>query len=140
MQVVDWFVGAAPFIADCRAQPRAWEKLVCLGNGERRDGCDAQPFLANVLCQPRSAWSGWERGSGCRLAVKRCALGPAVRPAGDGVAEHPLGGCEVGPGARRCGDRDLAVLLQGAVAGGVARDSVLPAAPQDATPGATEGA
>ena len=30
--------------------------------------------------------------SGCRLAVKRCALGPAGRPSGDSGTEHPLGG------------------------------------------------
>src|SRR3954452_5613612 len=44
-----------------------------------------------------------QRGSGCRLVVKRCALGPAGRPVGDGGAEHPLGGGQVGPGARRGG-------------------------------------
>jgi hypothetical protein len=38
------------------------------------------------------------------------------------------------------GDRDGDVLLVGAVAGGVIGDAVLPAAPQDATPGASEGA
>jgi hypothetical protein len=30
--------------------------------------------------------------SGCRLAVKRGALGPVGRPSGDGGAGHPLGG------------------------------------------------
>ncbi|MGZ4331904.1 MAG: hypothetical protein ACXVXL_28375, partial [Solirubrobacteraceae bacterium] len=39
-----------------------------------------------------------ERNSGCRLAVKRCALGPAGRWFGDGGAEHPLGGSDVGHG------------------------------------------
>src|ERR1035437_1567774 len=42
-----------------------------------------------------------ERNSGCRLAVKRFALGFAGRPVGDGSVGHPLGGSEVGPGARR---------------------------------------
>ena len=61
---------------------------------------------ADVLCQPPSA-----RGSGCRLAVN--ASRSALRAAnfGDGGAEHPLGGSEVGAGPRRCGDRDRAVLL-----------------------------
>src|SRR5918992_1544612 len=81
-----------------------------------------------------------EWGSGCRLAVKRFALGPLGRPVGDGCAEHPLGGGEVGAGPRRGGDRDRAVLLRCAVAGGVVGDAVLPAAPQDAGPGAAEGA
>jgi hypothetical protein len=40
-----------------------------------------------------------ERVSGCRLAVKRCALGPFGRPLGDGGAGHPLGGS--------CGARGL---------------------------------
>ena len=88
----------------------------------------------DVLCQPR------ERSSGCRRAVKRFALGPAVRPSGDGGAEHPLGGGCVGQGARRVGDSHRDVLLQGAVAGGVVRGAVLPAAPYDAAPGAAEGA
>jgi hypothetical protein len=39
-----------------------------------------------------------QRVSGCRLAVKRFALGPSGRPMGDGAAEHPLGGGCVGPG------------------------------------------
>ena len=54
---------------------------------------------------PLGSSSGW------RLAVKRCALGPAGRPSGDSGAGHPLGGGEVGPGARRSRDRhhDMAV-------------------------------
>src|SRR5207248_8846995 len=87
--------------------------------------------------RPVSTLSG---DSGCRLAVKRFALGPAGRRFGDGGAEHPLGGSEVGHGARRGGDGDRAVLLQGAVAGGVVGGAVLPAAPDDAAPGASEGA
>jgi hypothetical protein len=48
-----------------------------------------------------------ECGSGCRLAVKRFALGPAGRHVDDGFAEHPLGGSEVGAGPRRRGDDRL---------------------------------
>src|SRR4051812_14081334 len=81
-----------------------------------------------------------ERGSGCRLAVKRCALGPAARPAGDGGAEHPLGGGQVEPGARPVRDADGDVVLEAAVAGGVVGDAVLPAAPEHAAPSAPEGA
>ena len=58
---------------------------------------------------------------------------------GDGVAEHPLGRGWVGPGARAGGDDDGGVLFQAAVAGGVIRGVVLPAAPDDAAPGAAEG-
>jgi hypothetical protein len=39
-----------------------------------------------------------ERGSGCRLAVKRFAFGPAGRRFGDGGGEHLLGGSGVGAG------------------------------------------
>ena len=67
-----------------------------------------------------------DRDSGCRLAVKRFALGPLGRPAGDGGVEHPLGGGCVGPGAPRSGDRDRDVLLEGAVAGRVVGGAVLP--------------
>ncbi len=49
--------------------------------------------------------------SGWRLAVKRCALGPAGRPWGDSGAGHPLGGGEVEQGARWVGDGDGDVLL-----------------------------
>ena len=80
------------------------------------------------------------RGSGCRLAVKRCALGPAGRPVGDGGAEHPLGGGQVEPGARSVRDHDGAVVLEAAVVGGVIGRAVVPAAPQDAGPGAAEDA
>ena len=72
-----------------------------------------------------------ECGSGCRLAVKRFALGPAGRRFGDGGAEHPLGGSEVGQGPDGRGNGDRAVLLQGAVFGGVVGGAVLPAAPDD---------
>src|SRR5579884_1830399 len=81
-----------------------------------------------------------ERDSGCRLVVKRFAIGPLGRAAGDGGAEHPLGGSEVGAGPRGGRDRDCAVLLQGAMAGRVVGDAVLPAAPHDSAPGAAEGA
>ena len=81
-----------------------------------------------------------ERVSGCRLAVKRFALGPLGRPVGDGGAGHPVGGSEVGPGARRGGDRDRDVLLEAVVPGRVVGDAVLPTAPDDAAPGAAEGA
>jgi hypothetical protein len=37
-----------------------------------------------------------ERDSGCRLAVKRFALGPPGRRFGDSSAEHRLDGSEVG--------------------------------------------
>ena len=74
------------------------------------------------------------------MTYKRCALGPAGRPSGDGGAEHPLGGGCVGHGARRSGDSDSDMALQGPVAGGVVGHPVLPAAPHDAAPGASEGA
>jgi hypothetical protein len=51
-----------------------------------------------------------------------------------------LGGWEVGPGARWGVDGDGDVLLQSGVAGGVVGGVVLPAAPDDPAPGATEGA
>ena len=44
-----------------------------------------------------------ECNSGCRLAVKRVALGPAGRPLGDGGAGIPLGGGCVGRGPTRWG-------------------------------------
>ena len=81
-----------------------------------------------------------ECDSGCRLAVKRVALGPAVRLLGDGGAGHPLGGGCVGPGARRGGDSDSDMALQRAVAGRVIRDAVLPTAPHDPAPATAEGA
>jgi hypothetical protein len=80
-----------------------------------------------------------ERDSGCRLAVKRFALGPAGRDFGDGVAGHPLGGSEVGAGPRHGRDRDGDVLLQAVVARGVVWGAVLPAAPQHPAPGAPDG-
>jgi hypothetical protein len=105
----------------------------------RRANQGAQP--CSLLCrQGRRPVSTFSGDSGCRLAVKRFALGPAGRRFGDGGAEHPLGGGEVGHGARRGGDGDRAVLLQGAVACGVVGGAVLPAAPDDAAPGAPEGA
>jgi len=49
--------------------------------------------LADVIGRPsRRPVSTSERVSGCRLAIKRFALGPAGRPLGDGGAEHPPGG------------------------------------------------
>ena len=60
--------------------------------------------------------------SAARSAL-RAALG------GDSRAGHPLGGSEVGHGARRCGDGDGDVSLQRAVVGGVVGHAVLPAAP-----------
>jgi hypothetical protein len=99
-----------------------------------------------------------ERDSGCRLAVKTSCVNlvseiadvgvrssalrsdRAVRPSGDGGAEHPLcGGC-VGHGARRSRDRHQDMLLQAAVAGRVVGGAGLPAAPYHAAPGAAEGA
>jgi hypothetical protein len=80
------------------------------------------------------------RFSGRRLAVKRWALGPAGRPSGDSGAGHPLGGGYVGHRARRGGDGDSDVALQGAMAGWVIRDAVLPALPHDACPRSSEGA
>ena len=81
-----------------------------------------------------------ECDSGCRLAVKRFALGPVGRPLGDGGAGHPLGGGGVGPGARRGGDSDSDMALQRAVAGRVIRDAVLPTAPHDPAPATADGA
>ena len=80
------------------------------------------------------------RVSGCRLAVKRFALGPASHRFGDGGTSHPLGGGEVGAGPRRAGNGDGDVLLQAAMFGGVIGRAVLPAAPDHAAPGAAEGA
>jgi hypothetical protein len=77
--------------------------------------------------------------SGCRLAVKRCALGPAGRPLGDCGAGHPLGGGEVGPGARWAGDGDGDVVLGAGVAGWVVGGAGLPAFPDDPAPRAAEG-
>ena len=67
-------------------------------------------------CTPReTSCVNPERNSECRLAIKRCALGPAGRLVGDGGAGHPLGGGEdhrgAGPealelGARLVGQRD----------------------------------
>ena len=84
----------------------------------------------DVLRQPPSALAD------VGLSLSACArpFGPPCW--GDGVAEHPLGGGCVGQGARRCGDGHQDVLLQGAVAGWVIRGAVLPALPQDTTPGA----
>ena len=81
---------------------------------------------------PGNGHRGCRRRRGCR------ASGPAL--SGDGVAEHPLGGSYVGAGPRGCGDGHRDVLLQGAVAGGVVGDAVLPAAPEYAAPGAAEDA
>lgn len=67
-----------------------------------------------VMCES----PGRPETSGCRLAVKRCALGALRRPAGDGGAGHPLCGCQVQPGAGRGGDYDSDVVLQAAVASG----------------------
>ena len=68
------------------------------------------------------------------------AVGRAAGVGGEHAGGDPLGGGLVDHGPRRGGDGDGDVLLQGAVAGGVIRDSVLPAAPHDAAPGAAEGA
>ena len=64
----------------------------------------------------------------------------AVRPSGDGDAEHPLGGGCVGHGARRSSDRHEDVLLQGAVAGRVVGVRVCQQLPYDAAPSAAESA
>jgi len=45
-----------------------------------------------LVARCRRPVSSAERDSGCRLAVKRCALGPAGRPSGDSGTEHPPGG------------------------------------------------
>ncbi len=90
--------------------------------------------------QSRRPVSTLGRGSRYRLAVKRCALGPSGRPVGDGGAGHPLGGGEVEPGARHGRDGDGDVLLQSLMSLGVIGGVVLPAAPDDAAPGAPEGA
>lgn len=119
-------------------RPRASMKAIAT----RRDGTDDQtewlcrqfdrgrmvtPKVKDVLCQPAIELAT----SGCRLAVKRCALGPAGRPVGDCCAGHPLGGGEVGPGARRSGDRDRDVLLRAGVTCRVIRGAGRPAAPGD---------
>jgi hypothetical protein len=78
--------------------------------------------------------------SRCRFAVKRFAFGPSGRRFGDRGTGHPPCGCEVGPWARWAGDGDRDVLLQGAVPGRVIGRPVLPAAPDDAAPGASERA
>jgi hypothetical protein len=66
--------------------------------------------------------------------------GCAVGPRGEVDAGYPLAGGDVGPWARRAGDGDGDVLLELGVPGGVVGDVVLPAAPDDPTPGTTEGA
>src|SRR5664279_46168 len=57
-----------------------------------------------------------------------------------GVAGHPLGSGNVDAVTGRAGDRDRDVLLSGAVARELVRHAVLPAAPHDAAPGASERA
>src|ERR1700686_4194503 len=74
--------------------------------------------------------------AGCQ-ALRARAL--RVRPLGDSGAGHPLGGSEVGHGARRCGDDDCDVALQRAVTCRVVWGAVLPALPDDAAPRASDG-
>jgi transposase len=95
---------------------------LCAEIGDFERFARAEQLMRRPVSTPR-------RVSGCRLAVKRCALGPAGRRLGDGGAEHPLGGSEVGPGARRSRDRHQDMLLQAAMFGGVVGGVVLPAAP-----------
>ena len=85
-------------------RPRSW--IGRRGARSRVNGETAA--LRRVSSRPVS--TPW-RDSGCRLAVKRFALGPAGRHFGDGVAGHPLGRGEVGAGPRRGRDRDGDVLL-----------------------------
>jgi transposase len=107
---------------------------LCAEIGDFERFARAEQLMRRSVSTPRRV------SSGCRLAVKRFALGPAGRRAGDGGAEHPLGGSEVGPGARRCRDRHQDMLLQAAVFGGVVGRAVLPAAPDHAAPCASKGA
>jgi hypothetical protein len=67
-----------------------------------------------------------------RLVAVACCVG-------DYAGGDALGGEDVGPGARRGGDRDGDVLLQAGVPLGVIRGVALPAAPDDPAPGAAEG-
>ncbi len=98
-----------------------------------------ETIYAGCDIDTRRPVSSRECCSGCRLAVKRFALGPTGRPWGDCVAEHPLGGGEVGRGTRRGGDGDGDVLLQAGVSFGVVWGVGLPAAPDDPAPRAAEG-
>ena len=109
-----------------RARAYDWSRGIAIARPVPR--ADAK----DVPCQ---CWvcSDW------RLAVKRCALGRWAALAGDSGAGHSLGGGDVGPGARRVGDGDGDVLLQPGMPGGVIGGAVLPAAPEDAAPGAAEG-
>ena len=64
----------------------------------------------------------------------------AGRALGDSHAGHPLGGGEVGHGARRARDGDCDVALQRAVSRRVVGGVVAPALPHDTAPGASDGA
>ena len=116
--------------------------MVAGGHGHEGSARLSEPWRTNSQTpyKSRRPVSTSECDSGCRLAVKRFALGPAGRHSGDGVAEHPLGGGCVGHRARRCREPSPSMLLEAAVAGGVVRCAVLPALPDDAAPGAAEGA
>ena len=92
---------------------------LCAEIGDFERFARAEQLMRRPVSTPR-------RVSGCRLAVKRFALGPAGRRFGDGGAGHPLGGSEVGAGPRRAGNGDGDVLLQAAMFGGVVGGAVLP--------------
>jgi hypothetical protein len=81
--------------------------------------------LSRALVKGKRSWPSPDGGRGMR---------------GDSGAGHPLGGGDVGPGARQVRDGDGDVLLQSGVSLWVIRRAVLPAAPQDPCPRAAEGA
>src|ERR1039458_8917778 len=72
-----------------------------LGEGTSEQRARGRQVRTRAFWESRRPVSTPDRNSGCRLAVKRFALGFAGRPVGDGSVGHPLGGGEVGPGARR---------------------------------------
>jgi hypothetical protein len=90
--------------------------------------------------RPEAATSARAPPSGedvlCQIGLGRAC---AVAPWGEVDAGHPLGRASVGPGARRAGDGERDVLLQGGVPGRVKGGVGLPAAPQDPAPGASDG-
>ena len=124
---------STPTVTMSGSRRSCWRTLS--GSTARRMSGSARTSV--VMRRPVSTLRG---GSGWRFAVKRFALGLLGRVFGDGGTGHPLGGCEVEPVARRAGDCDRDVLLQAAVAGWVVGRAVLPAAPDDAAPGASERA
>ena len=106
----------------------------CLG-GLARSGRERDPvLLVDPLCQPRGVGVA---SVGLPSSAARSALRAAC---GDGGAEPSLGGGEVGPVDRRVSGRGGDEALPRGVAVGVVGVVVLPEAPDDLAPRATEDA